>query len=168
MKNILFYGMIEGTENGIIISAANYDRACDFAVKEYNLPIEKLRVEAITKEEGWFYGEVYFDILGEGPIQVDYDEGVIDWNNFLITLKNHDRVRVNIEHTFVDGPLYYGMTIDDLEDLQEKHEYDITSVDDVLEALGIDYTKITLEQADKVLSGDISLLDLKEQVEEGE
>lgn len=126
-----------------------------------------IRVKAIKAGHGFYQEEpeINFMVGGKGFIKTGFIPQLVNWADFIHELERQNRLIV--ESGLFEGynekydDDFYGITKDEMTELQNKVDYDLYNFDEICEVYGVNISKITFNQFEKLLNGDMSLPDIK-------
>ena len=126
-----------------------------------------IRVKAIKAGHGFYQEEpeINFVIGGKGFVYTGYISQLVDWPDFIHELERQNRLIVesnlleNYNEKYDDD--YFGIPKHEMTELQNKVDYDLSNFDEICEVYGVDVSKISFNQFEKLLNGDLNLLDIK-------
>lgn len=140
-----------------------------------NVDFLDLRVKAIKGGHGFYQEEpeINFSISGKGFVYTGYISQLCDWKDFIHELERQNRIKV--EHGLFNGYSerfdddYFGISKEELKEMQNKVDYDLYNFDEICEVYGVDVSKISFRQFEELLNGDLGLPDIKKlQMEENQ
>jgi hypothetical protein len=153
-----------------IVIASNAKEAKKIGMNtEYteNVDFIDIEVKAIKTGHGFYQEEpeINFTIGGKGFVYTGFIPQLVHWEDFINELERQKRL-------IVDSGLfegynekydndYFGIPKDEMTELQNKVDYDLFNFDEICEVYGVDVSKITFNQYEKLLNGDLNLPNIK-------
>ncbi len=165
MENILFAVSTSEELSLIIVAAPNKQRVREYINKNNHYHGDEYNVVPVSSGDRYYQEdpEIHFEVTGASKIETDHQYGEVSWKHFIDILHEQNRISFVFEEIFVDGILYYGLSIDLVEELEEQCGHSLNDFSEFCDAYGIDTNKITFEEVEMLLNNDLTLIELKEQ-----
>jgi len=138
-----------------------------------NVDFLDLRVKAIKGGDGFYQEEpeINFIIGGKGFVFTGYIPQLMDWDDFIFELERQKRLEVEsglfVTYSERYDDDYFGISKEELKEMQDKVDYDLHDFDEICEVYGVDVSKIIFKHFEKLLNGDLDLPEIKKNQQGG-